>query len=264
MLQNVNSKYLNWTVLALLAFLIVLTISGLRRFGNIGQEIYPQRTIMATGEGEAFAVPDIASFSFGATETADTVADAQAKVDGKIAKALEAVKKAGVEEKDIKTIDYSVSPNYEWQQIYCITTPCPPGKNVLKGYQVSQTISIKVRNTEKAGELITAIGGLNLNNVSGIQFTVDDRDKYVAQAREEAIAKAKENAQKMAKELGVRLGKLMYFNDNSGYPVPYAAEGMGGDMRVSAVASQAMNTKAEIPTGENRITANVSLTYEIK
>lgn len=261
MLNNINSKYLNWGVLVLCAFLAVLTLKGLRSFTH--DEVYPQRTISASGEGEAFAIPDVASFSFGATEVGATVKDAQEKVDAKIAKALDAVKGSGVEDKDIKTVSYNVYPKYEWEQIYCITTPCLGGKNVLKGYEVSQTISVKVRETEKAGDLVTKIGASGLNNISNLEFTVDDRDVYVAKAREEAIAKAKENAKKMAKSLGVRLGKVLYFNENGGYPIYYGEKGMGGDM-VTAVAPQAMATRAELPTGETRITSNVSITFEIK
>jgi uncharacterized protein YggE len=261
---NINTKYVNWAVGLLCIFLAVLSLTGLKRLGYIGKEIYPQRTIMASGEGEAYAIPDIASFSFGSTESGDTVKEAQKKVDAKINKALSAIKDAGVEEKDIKTVGYNVYPKYEWEQIYCITTPCPGGKNVLKGYEVSQTISVKVRDTSKAGDLITKIGTVGVTNISGLEFTVDDREKYVSMAREQAIAKAKANAKQMAKDLGVRLGKLMYFNENGNYPMYYgmdAKAGMGGEMMQTSVAPA---VRAEVPTGETKITSSVSITYEIK
>ncbi|HEY4516028.1 MAG TPA: SIMPL domain-containing protein [Candidatus Paceibacterota bacterium] len=254
------SKYTAWAIFLLACFLLVQVITGLKRMSYIGKEIYPQRTIMVMGEGEAFAVPDIGSFSFSVTESGATVKEAQEKADTKINKALSSVREAGVEDKDIKTTGYNVYPRYEWEQIYCITTPCPGGKNVLNGYEVSQTITVKVRDTEKAGDLVTKVGAVGVSNISGLDFTVDDREKYVAMAREQAIEKAKENAKKLAKDLDVRLGKMLYFNDNSGYPTPYYGEGMGGDM----VRSSAAPMKAEIPVGESKITSQVSLTYEIK
>jgi len=253
-----------WGTIALIllsAFLLLKVLTDLKRLPKVGNEIYPQSTIMVMGEGEAFAIPDIASFSFSVTEASESVETAQGLLDAKVTKALAILKEAGVEEKDTKTTSYNVYPKYEWQQIYCITYPCPQGENKLVGYEVSQMITVKVRDVKKAGDLVSKIGTVNVSNISGVEFTVDDREKYVQQAREEAIGKAKEQAKILAKQLGVRLGKLMYYNDNGNMPVYYGAEGMGGggDMRISSAP-----LKAELPQGETRITANVSITYEIK
>ncbi len=254
-----------WTAISLVlfsAFLFVKVIGEFKKLPNIGKEIYPQSTIMVTGEGEAYAIPDIAFFNFTVTEVGDTVSQAQEKLDQKINKSLASVRGGGVEDRDIKTTNYNVYPKYEWEQIYCVTTPCPQGKNTLVGYEVSQTVSVKVRDTEKAADLVTKVGAADVSNISGLEFTVDDREKYVAEAREEAIKEAKEKAKVLAKQLGVRLGDIIYYNDNSGYPGPYYAEGMGGAdmMKVSAVAP----ARAELPTGEAKITSNISITYEIK
>ncbi len=259
-----GKRLLKWASLSLVffsIFLLVKIVTDFKKLPNAGREIYPQSTIMVNGTGEAYAIPDIASFDFSVVETGATVATAQEKVDTKIARALEAIKDSGIEDKDINTTSYNVYPKYEWEQIVCITYPCPQGKNTLTGYEVNQTISVKVRDTEKAGDLVTKVGAIGVSNISGVEFRVDDREKYVAQAREEAIAEAKENAKKLADQLGVRLGKILYFNDNNGgYPMPYYAEGMGGDMRVSSVAP----AKAELPIGESKITSQISITYEIR
>src|SRR3989344_1950919 len=254
-----------WGTIALIllsAFLLLKVLTDLKRLPKVGNEIYPQSTIMVMGEGEAFVIPDIASFSFSVTEASESVETAQGLLDAKVTKALAILKEAGVEEKDTKTTSYNVYPKYEWQQIYCITYPCPQGENKLVGYEVSQMITVKVRDVKKAGDLVSKIGTVNVSNISGVEFTVDDREKYVAEARAEAISKARENAKVLARQLGVRLGKVIYYNDNSGYPTPYyGAEGMGGggDMRVSTAP-----LKAELPQGETKITANVNVTYEIK
>ena len=260
MFNNINSKYVNWSLILLCAFLAVLTLEGLKNFNYIGKEIYPQATITASGDGESYAIPDIATFSFSVVENASTVKDAQAKVDAKINDALTSVKAAGIDEKDIQTTDYSVYPKYEWNQIVCVRAPCPPGKNVLTGYEVSETITVKVRDTSKAGDLVTKVGSVGASNISGLQFSVDDKDKYVAEARAEAIAKAKENAKQMAKDLGVNLGKILSFNEAGNYPIPYAM-GMGGsDVKAMSTVAPA----AELPQGQTKITSNVSITFEIK
>lgn len=254
------TKWIGVSLMLSSVFLLVKIIADVKKLPKVGNEIYPQSTIMVSGEGEAYAIPDIATFNFSVTELADTVKEAQGKLDEKINKALAAVRESGVEDKDIKTTGYNVYPKYEWEQIYCITTPCPAGKNVLKGYEVSQTVTVKVRETEKAADLVTKVGAVNVSNISGLEFTVDDREKYEAQAREEAIVKAKAEAKLLAKQLGVRLVKMISFNEEGAYPM-YYAEGMGG---ADMVKSSAAPARAELPTGETKITSRVNIVYEIR
>ncbi|MFA6270164.1 MAG: SIMPL domain-containing protein [Candidatus Paceibacterota bacterium] len=267
-----SKRVSKWSAIALMLlslFLLVKVLADFKRLPNIGREIYPQSTIMVSGKGEAYAIPDIATFNFTVTETGTTVKAAQEKADVKINKALAAVRESDIEDKDIKTTGYNVYPKYEWNQTPCLMTattnslayPCSGGKNVLIGYEVSQRITVKVRDTEKVGDLVTKVGATAVSNISGVEFTVDDREKYVAEARDLAIKEAKTKAKALAKQLGVNLGKIMYYNDNSGNPI-YYGEGMGGgkDMMVSSVAP----VKAELPTGETKITADISITYEIK
>lgn len=255
-----------WAVISLVflsAFLLVKVIRDLKYLPSVGREVYPQSTIMVTGSGEAYAIPDIATFSFSAVESGSTVKQAQEKADAKISQALGIVREADVEDKDIATISYNVYPKYEYRNGTCspLTSYCPPGRQVLTGYEVNQTITVKVRDTEKTGDLVTRIGATGVSNISGIQFTVDDRDRYVDQAREQAITEAKAKAKILADQLGVRLGKIMYYNENGAYPL-YYAEGLGGakDMSISSVAPRA----AELPAGETKITSNITITYEIK
>lgn len=265
------AKWASVSLMLLSLFLLVKVVSDFKKLPNIGKEVYPQSTIMVSGTGEAYAIPDIATFSFSVVELGDTVKQAQEKADVKINKALSAVRDAGVEDKDIKTTGYSVYPKYEWSQRPCamevsssgISYPCPAGKNILSGYEVNQTITVKVRDTEKVGDLVTRVGALSVSNISGVDFAVDDRDSIVAQAREEAIAEAKVKAKKLAKQLDVRLGRIVYYNENGNYPIYYGmAEGKGGgaDMMTSSVAPRA----AELPAGETKITSEITITYEIK
>jgi len=255
------SKWLVISLMLFSLFLLIKVFGDFKRLPNIGREIYPQSTIMVSGKGEAYAIPDIAAFSFSVVELGGTVKQAQEKADEKINKALAAVREAGVEDKDIKTTNYNVYPKYEWNQIVCITYPCPAGKQVLTGYEINQTITVKVRDIEEVGDLVTRVGATAVSNISGIEFTVDDREQYVAEARAEAIADAKIKAKELAKQLGVRLGKILYYNDNGNYPI-YYGEGMGGskDMMTSSIAPM----RAELPQGESKITSDISITYEIK
>ncbi|MEK7116968.1 MAG: SIMPL domain-containing protein [Patescibacteria group bacterium] len=264
------SKLIAISLMTLSLFLLVKVIEDFKRLPNVGREIYPQSTIMVSGSGEAYAIPDIATFNFSVVEIGDTVKQAQEKADAKINKALAAVRESGIEDKDIKTTGYNVYPKYEWSQRPCplgissngMMYPCPAGKNILTGYEVNQTITVKVRDTEKAADLVTKIGAVGVENISNLEFSVDDREKYVAEARSEAIAEAKTKAKELAKQLGVKLGKIIYYNENGNYPIYYGMEGKGGgaDMMTSSVAP----ARAELPQGETKITSEISITYEIK
>jgi hypothetical protein len=94
--------------------------------------------------------------------------------------------------------------------------------------------------------------------LNGPNFTIDNPDALQVQARQKAIEDAKAKAKVLAKELGVGLGKIESFSDSSGgYPLPYAM-----DAKVMSVGASAPT--AAIPKGENTISSDVTITYEIK
>src|SRR5690606_11626549 len=125
-------------------------------------------TITVSGEGEVFAVPDVASFSFTVSADAETVAAAQEDSAEKMEAVLEAMRGMGIEEKDIKTMDYSVYPRYSYTQGACTPMSCPPSRQVLEGYTASQNVSVKVRDTEKAGEALSLAGANGATGLSSI------------------------------------------------------------------------------------------------
>lgn len=256
------TKYVPAVLVLLGLFLFVQTINGLKEYRYIGGNGMVSNVISVTGEGEEFVTPDVATFTFSMTEVGKDVKDAQDKVTQKIDAALGALKNLGIEEKDIRTTDYNAYPKYEYNQIICITYPCESGRQELVGYEVSQTISVKVRNIDESGEAIDAVAKTGITNVSGLSFVVDNEDEAQRIARQEAITDAEMKAEQLAKDLGVRLVRIVSFSENNGgYPMPYYSAkaesavmlGMGGD---------AMNPT--LPTGENRIVSQVTITYEIR
>lgn len=255
-------KVVNVFFIILTIFLVTATLYAFKSYRYADNKIPVNNTITVSGEGEVFAVPDVVTFSFGAMSSAKTVTEAQKNVTDKINKALGLVKNAGVEEKDIKTTDYSVSPKYEYLNFPCSQFTCPPSKQNLIGYEVSQTITVKVRKVEDAGGILESLGSTEVTNISGLQFTIDDQKKLEADAREIAIADARSRAKVLVKDLDVRLGRIVNFSEGGNYPVFYSA-------RDSMMSEQAMGganaaPKAEIPVGQNKIVSNVSITYEIR
>lgn len=219
--------------------------------------------INVTGEGEAFAKPDIASFTFAVRAEEKSAADAQKKSADGVNKILEMLKQNGVADKDIKTEYYNLTPRYEYPSTRCEGGHCPPsGARTLTGYEVSQGIRVKVRDTDTVGELIQKAGELGATDVSGPDFTIDDETILKAEAREKAVKNAKDNAEKLAKSLGMHIVRMTgYWEDEGGYPQPYAMKAQAMD---SAVSAGAPSVPPQMPVGENTMTARVNMSYELR
>lgn len=251
-------------VVVLMILLAVLAIKELKAISYVGKDAIVSNTISVNGKGEAISIPDIATFSFSVSETAKTVAEAQTAATTRINAALKAVKDAGVADKDVKTTSYSINPHYDYQDGVCAANGgyCKPGKSVLTGYDVSQSTQVKVRDLAKAGAIFSTIGSLNVQNVDGLTFAIDDIEKIKADARAKAIDDAQAKAQLLAKQLGVSIVRIMNFYDSSDQPGPIAY-GMGAsDVMTMKVA--APRVAPEILPGEQKVTSNVSITYEIR
>ncbi len=221
-------------------------------------------TISVTGEGEATAIPDIATFNFTVQAKEADAASAQKKVTETMQKIKDFLKEKGVEDKDINTENLDLSPWYEEQEyVPCTPWGCPPYREPkVAGYQVNQTVSVKVRKIDDAGAIVGGIGELGAQNISSLSFTIDDETKLVREARDKAIEDAKAEAQKLADKLGVRIVRMTgYWENNDGYypPIEYDSYSYKAGM-----AEEAIQTTAEIPVGEDTITMKVDISYEVR
>ena len=271
--MNMNTTTVQRLIKAGSALLIVLSLYVLVLFINAIKEnkyigsVPSANVISVSGQGEVFAVPDTAEFTYSVREQADTVSEAQRLATDKTNAVLTYLEEQGIEDKDIKTINYNVSPRYEWHQtrVECLTYPCPqpPGEQTLVGYEVTQTVRVKVRESEDAGTLLAGVGDLGVDNVSSLSFTVDDDEALKRDARAMAITNARQKAEQLADDLDVDLVRVVsFFENEGGYPEPVyarvaydAAEGFGGDSATVA---------PKLPAGENSITSQVTVTYEIR
>jgi len=257
-----NNKIFFRTIVALgvilSAFLLIKFVNEVKKSSYIGKEFAFQNTINVSGKGEIVTVPDIANFSFSVTEEDKTVVVAQKKATDKTNRAIKFLKDSGIDEKDIKTIGYNVYPKYEYKQVVCNQFGCPPANQTIKGYEVGQEIQVKIRQTDKAGAVLTGIGSLGVRNISGLNFTVDNEEELVKQARALAIKDARDNAKSLARDLGVRLGRVVSFNESGNFPIYFSrfgeGAGKGGDLAIPP----------QIPSGENKIISNVNIVYEIR
>ena len=196
-------------ILILLAvFIGVKTIAGIKNLDYIDPAY---NTISVTGEGEVDRLPDIASFTATVSAEAAEVGDAQSKVTKSMDEIIKGLKDLVIEDKDIKTTDYSVWPKYTYQTMPCSRDYCPPSKQIPDGYTVSHTVLIKIRKTENAGKALALVGEKGATNVSNITFSADDPTKAIEVARAKPIAEAKSKAKALSKDLGVRLVRVINY-----------------------------------------------------
>lgn len=242
-------------------------ITEVKGYRFIGGGVAASNTISVSGDADVYASPDIANISFTVTETDMKVAVAQSRVTTKVATALASVRKLGVDDKDIKTDSYSSYPKYEWQAEKAVScaglSVCPPpipGHQVIVGYEVSQSVSIKVRNIDSVNDMVQALGNAGVSNMQGPNFAIDKQDDLQAQARKQAIEKARTKAETLAHDLGVSLVRIVSFTENQGGPIYYAKAMMDS----TAVGMGAAAPAPELPTGQTKITSNVTVTYEIR
>lgn len=275
-LREENKKRIGQALFVLLvvlsAYFAVKIFGEVKETTMLGASKEPA-TISFSGHGEVTAVPDIANIYFTISKDGATVKAAQASVAVIEKKALDLLKEKGVEEKDIKTADASFNPKYDYKQAVCSPSPammnpsgaessypyyCPPGKQVITGYTASESITVKIRNTDDAGAIMQGLGTVGVSNLSGPNFAVDDEEGLKLEARKKAIADAKSKAEILAKDLGVSLGKITSFSDSTGgYPYLYGKEAMMDSRMASAPA-------AELPKGESTISSDVTITFEIR
>lgn len=256
---------------ALTALLVVFALWGamqvftsIKEYRFIGSGTTATNTITVSGEGEVFAVPDIATFSITIQEEAKDVATAQDAATKNTNDVVAYLTGADIEEKDIKTTGYNVYPKYEWQQVQCVRYPCPEGEQTLVGYTVSQTIDVKVRDTDKAGEILSGVGSRGVDNVSGLSFLIDDPDELQSDAREKAIEDAEAKAKELAKQLGVDLVRIVGFTESGNGYYPPVAYMKRETMAVAMDSAMGGAVAPELPVGENKVQSNVTITYEIR
>lgn len=260
---NDKNYAISWALFG--AVLVALLLSVLITFKAIdvvvgwsddGNE-YAANTISVRGTGEVTAVPDVATFNFSVNSTKPTVEEAQNEVTTKMNEAIAFLKEAGVEEKDIKTIGYNAYPKYEYTP--CRTFDCVGTQEKLIGNEVSQVLEVKVRNTEKSGELLKGITERGATNISGLSFSIDDPEKLKEEARSKAIEDARDKADKLADDLDVKIKRVVsFYEENQDGPIMMEAKMSSYDGAVRNVENP------NVPGGENEIKIVVSVTYEIK
>lgn len=235
----------------LLAVLIVtfvfIALNQQKQNYYIGKNPDLDKTIYITGEGKVTAIPDIAMISFGLETEKPDITEAQETNSQTMNNLIEKLKALGVAKEDIQTSNYNIYPRYDWID----------GVQILKGYIVNQNVNVKIRETDKIEQALKIAGELKLNQIGGLTFGIDDPESYRQEARVKALVNAQAKAEALAQILGVKLGRIISFSENEGYPAaPYTvyskADGIGGGEGAPAVE-----------VGSQDIIINATITYEL-
>ncbi len=264
--KDINKNLFSFLIVVLSVFLLALIVSTVVGIQNkiiegkyIGQEIETKNTITVSEKSEVYAKPDLALTSFSVKNEAKTVSEAMNANTEKMNAVIAFMKEQGIEDKDLKTTNFNIYPRYEYRDVEVEVYPYDGERRVLVGYEITQTLQVKIRDMEKIGDIVQGATDKGANQINNLQFTIENRDEFSKQARNQAIEKAKNKAKELAFELGVTLVRITSFSENSGnvyrdydYYAKTEAAGMGGE-----VAPQ-------IETGENKIEVGVSITYEIR
>ncbi len=203
---------------------------------------------VVTGEGKVSVTPDIAIINLGVEENGASLKQVQDSVNKKSKNLVDALKKLGVGESDIKTTAYNIYPDYDYN--------LQPAK--ITGYRVSTNYQVKVKDFDKVNDILVKATESGANAIGNISFDINEitKNKKLQEAREEGVAKAKEKAQGLAKAAGISLGKIINVSESQGgsYPRPAALMEKSG----SSIA------QPDIQPGETELSVTVSLSYEIR
>lgn len=218
----------------------------------IGLPVFQPREITITGTGKIYVVPDIATVDISMVNTGNEKSDIPLMIQKNaddMNDLISDLKALGIDEKDIKTTQYSLEPQYNWTE--------DEGR-FFTGYEVTNTILVKIRDFTKIGDVLSkATTDRHPDSIGNISFGIEDPEKARQEAREKAIEQAKAKAESIAKSAGLRLGRVLNVYDSNSsyyYDAAYEKSSGGGSSAPSP----------EIQPGQSEITANVSVVYRIR
>ncbi|MEO3385250.1 SIMPL domain-containing protein [Mesorhizobium sp. CAU 1741] len=208
--------------------------------------------IVVSGEGEMAVAPDMAILSLAVMREAETARAALDQNNEAMAAVIAAMKEAGIEDRDLQTAGLQINPRYVYPQ-----NNGGEEQPRIVAYQVSNTLSVRVRDIDAVGEIIDRSVTLGVNQGGSIVFTNDDPAEATTQARKRAVEDAMARARTLAEAAGAELGPVIEMSEQafSQPPMPMA----GKALRMEAAADS-----VPVAAGENTYRVQVNVTFELK
>ena len=198
--------------------------------------------------GMVSRVPDLAIISAGVVTRSTTASGAIADNAGRMERVRAALRKAGIEDRDIQTSSINLNPDYRYQDGQ------PP---VLTGYQASNNVSVKFRDIRNSGAILDALVAQGANQINGPSLTIDKPETAYDEARTKALTAGKARAELYARSLGMRVVRLLSVSESGGVgrpPMPmYRAE-----------SSMAADAKTSIEPGSQDLEVMLAMSFELQ
>jgi len=209
-----------------------------------------QGTLLSVNaEGLSEGRPDMAIINLGVTTEGRTAAAALAENAQRMQALIQALRRAGVAERDIQTSNVSVYP----QQVY--------GEGQaprITGYQANNSVTAKVRNIDSTGRVIDAAVAAGGNTVNGVSFAYQDPDAQLDAARRDAIAEARRRAELYANALGMSVHRIVAVNEGGGFAPPIVPVAM------ERMAAQDGAASTPVAPGQIETRVSVGVTFELR
>lgn len=207
------------------------------------------RTITVTGYGSAYGAPDIVMLGLGVEISNADIMAAMDEANGRMNAVMDALKAGGVAADDIRTDHYSIYQDYGY-------SPVPMGEaGSTPQYRVSVGVTVTVRETAKAGELLAGAVQAGANMVNYLQFDIEDRAALEGEARNLAVADAQSRAGLLAAALGLSVGEPLTITEGGNVYGPPIGLGGGGAAYAEAAA---------ISQGTLRVDMQVTITFALQ
>ena len=210
------------------------------------ESMFRATTFNLSAYGETRIAPDMASISLGVLTQGKTAAEALAANAARMSAVIASLKKAGIADRDIQTSNLNVSPQYRYVQ-----NEAP----VLTGYQVSNQVSVTVRDLKKLGPAVDATVNAGANQVNGIGFGLADPTAAENAAREAAVKALTAKAELYARATGYHIARLVTLSEGGGYAAP-------PPMPVMAMRAQAKDMGTPVAGGELTVRIDITGLYE--
>ena len=233
---------------ALLLSAAAMPSAAVAQQSTINQTIAGTRLdINATGE--VVRVPDLATISAGVVSRSPTASGAMRDAANRMARVRDALKRAGIADRDIQTSNISLSPNYTYAKDQ------PPR---ISGYSASNQVTVRFRDLANTGSILDALVAEGANQISGPNLSIDKPEGALDEARAKAVAIARARAELYARSLGMRVVRVVSVSESGGYAPPPPMP----PMVMMAERSQAADTR--IDPGEQKLQVSVSMTFELQ
>lgn len=208
----------------------------------------PRTGISVTGEGRVTVEPDTAQISLGVEISNPSASAAQQQAASAMNAVVAEIKKQGIEDRDIQTVRYDLSPEYDY------STRSP----VLRGYRATNIVMVKMRDISKVGATLDAVAASGATRIHGISFSVSDPTAATTRGREEAMKDARSKADQLAGTAGVSVGAPIAIEEISATPPPPV------EMAPRVAAPAAAPEQTPISPGTREVRVIVRVVYDIK